>query len=99
MSESKLKFTKVMNLNLNEDRSSEKISDLLMQLKKQGFEEIRITIEGSSNNLLKNAGFNINLFERIKTTQDLPDWVVYDLMESSGKLKGTHFDERLNNAD
>jgi hypothetical protein len=99
MSESKLKFTKVMNLNLNEDRSSEKISDLLMQLKKQGFEEIRITIEGSSNNLLKNAGFNIKLFERIKNTQDLPDWVVYDLIESSGKLKGTHFDGRLKNAD
>ena len=99
MSEGHLKFTKVMNLNLNEYKSSEKILNLLMELKKQGFEEIKITIEGSSNNLLKKAGFNIKLFERIKTTQDLPDWVVYDLIESSGKLKGTYFDRELKNAD
>jgi len=99
MSEGHLKFTKVMNLNLNEYKSSEKILNLLMELKKQGFEEIKITIEGSSNNRVKNAGFNIKLFERIKTTQDLPDWVVYDLIESSGKLKGTYFDRELKNAD
>jgi len=99
MNEGHLKFTKVMNLNLNEYKSSEKILNLLMELKKQGFEEIKITIEGSSNNRVKNAGFNIKLFERIKTTQDLPDWVVYDLIESSGKLKGTYFDRELKNAD
>jgi len=99
MSESKLNLVKMMNINLNEDKPSEKISDLLKDLKKQGLEEIKITIEGSSNNLLKKAGFNIKLFERIKTKQDLPDWVVYDLIESSGKLKGTHFNSRIKNAD
>ena len=71
----------------------------LKLLKKHGIEEVKITIEGSSNDLVKNAGFNIKLFERIKTQQDLPDWVVYDLIESSGKLKGTHFDRQLKNAD
>ena len=88
-----------MNLDLNKDKPSEKISDLLKELKKQGFEEIKITIEGSSINLLKKAGFNIKLFEQIKTKQDLPDWVVYDLIESSGKLKGTDFNVRLKNAE
>ena len=99
MSESKLKFTKVLNLTLNEDKFSEKISDMLIEFKKQGFEEIKITIKGSSNNLLEKAGFNIKLFEQIKTRQDLPDWVVYDLIESSGKLKDTHFERRLKNAE
>lgn len=99
MSEDQLKFTKVMNLNLNDYKSSEKISNLLMDLKKQGFDEIKITIEGSLNNLVKNAGFNIKLFERIKTTQNLPDWVVYDLIESCGKLKGTLFNRQLKNVD
>jgi hypothetical protein len=99
MSESKLKYVKVINLNLNEDKSSEKISELVKDLRKKGFEELQLTIEGSIINLLEKAGFSIKLFEQIKTKQDLPDWVVYDLIESSGKLKGTDFLGRLKNAD
>lgn len=99
MSESKLKYSKVINLNLNEGKPSEKISKLVKDLKKKGFEEIQLTIEGSNIDLLKKAGFSIRLFERIKAKQDLPDWVVYDLIESSGKLKGTDFLGRLKNAE
>ena len=99
MIESKLKYVKVINLNLNEDKSSEKISELVKDLRKKGFEEIQLTIEGSIISLLKKAGFSIKLFERIKAKQDLPDWFVYDLIESSGKLKGTDFLGRLKNAD
>ena len=99
MSKRKLNNIKVMNLNLTEEKISGKISVLVKDFKKQGFEEIKITIEGSAKNILKKAGFNIKLFERIKTKQDLPDWVVYDLIESSGKLKGTDFNERLKNAE
>ena len=99
MSESKLKYVKVINLNINKDKSSEKISELVKDLRKKGFEELQLTIEGSIINLLEKAGFSIKLFEQIKTKQDLPDWVVYDLIESSGKLKGTDFLGRLKNAD
>ena len=99
MSESKLKYVKVINLNINEDKSSEKISELVKDLRKKGFEELQLTIEGSIINLLEKAGFSIKLFEQIKAKQDLPDWVVYDLIESSGKLKGTDFLGRLKNAD
>ncbi len=99
MSETKLNNVKVLNLNLSGEKIYEKISDLVKDLKKEGFEEIEITIQGSTKNKLKKAGFNIKLFERIKTKQDLPDWVVYDLIESSGKLKDTDFNRRLKNAE
>lgn len=95
MNNSKLTDVKVINLNLNEDKTTENISRLLEELREKGFEQIQITIKGSAEDLLKNSGHSIKLFERIKTGQNLPDWVVYDLIESSGKLKDTDFNERL----
>jgi hypothetical protein len=99
MSESKLNTVKVLNINLNEDESSVQFSESVNDLKKQGFEKIQVTIEGSIKDLLKKSGYSIELFERIRTKQDLPDWVIYDLFEVSGKLKGTNINNRLKNVE
>ena len=98
MNENKLNNIKVTNINLSKNKTSEQISELMKDLKKQGFKEIEITIKGSPKNLLKKPGLDIMIFKRIKNKQDLPDWVIYDLIESSGKLKGTDFNRRLKNA-
>ena len=99
MSESRLNTIKVLNINLNEDKSSVQFLESVNDLKKQGFEKVQVTIEGSIRDLLKKSGYSIELFERIKNKQDLPDWVIYDLFEVSGKLKGTNINSRLKNAE
>ena len=99
MNKSKLTEIKLINIDLNEDKTSEKISKLLEELRKKGYKELQVSIKGSTEDLLKNTGYSIQLFERIRAKQNIPDWVVYDLIESSGKLKNTDFNERLKNEE
>jgi hypothetical protein len=94
-----LNTVKVLNINLNEDESSVQFSESVNDLKKQGFEKIKVTIEGSIKDLLKKSGYSSEVFERIRNKQDLPDWVIYDLFEVSGKLKVTNINNRLKNGE
>jgi hypothetical protein len=90
---------KEINLKLNEEEISEKLLIMVNELREKGFDEIQLTVKGSIEELIKKAGFSTEVFKRIKNEQDLPDWVVYDLIESTGKLKNTDFSKRLRNAD
>ncbi len=88
MDENKLGTIKEFKLNLN--KSNDKtIGMVISELKNLGFEEVNVKIEGRVEDLLKKSGYSIDVFHRVKKKQDLPDWVVYDLIDSSGKLQGT----------
>ncbi|MBT8379342.1 MAG: hypothetical protein KJN64_08935 [Ignavibacteria bacterium] len=97
MSENKLVRNKTLNLNLSDNKTLEEISGTLKEMRKQGFEKVRITIEASINDLLEKNNYSVDLFNKIKETQDLPDWVVYDFIETDGILKNNEFENRLKN--
>jgi hypothetical protein len=46
---------------------------------------------------LKKSGLDKEVFKKIKDVQDLPDWVVINLMMAAGKLKESKFKLRLLN--
>jgi len=56
-----------------------------------------IDIKASPKEELKNSGLDNQVFRRIKEIQDLPDWVVINLMLAAGKLKESNYKERLFN--
>jgi hypothetical protein len=99
MNENKKNTLKIMDISLDESNMIEKVSESIKELKDQGFEKIKLTLEGSFEDKLKKSGYSPDLFNRIKFKQDLPDSVVYDLIESCGKLKGTDFESRLKDGE
>jgi hypothetical protein len=93
MNDENLNTIKEFKLNLKESGRDEILSKMISEIKNLGFTEIKVKIEGDVRDLLEKTGYSIDVFNRIKSTQDLPDWVVYDLIDSSGKLNKLSINE------
>ena len=63
----------------------------IIKLVNSGYKTVTIKILGSSKQASLNLGNSEKLFDNIKKTQSLPDNVVYDFLESKGKLCGSDF--------
>jgi enolase len=99
MSENKLNTIKELKLNLTELNAKEILAEAIDEFRHKGFDNIAIKIESSATDLIKKSGYDMESYNQIKELQNLPGWVVYDLIHSSGKLKGTGFNERVTNAE
>jgi hypothetical protein len=82
-------------LDLNDESSLKMIQDSLAELKKKGYSKVNIEIKTSPEQELQKLNIDEKLFNKIKETQELPDWVVIKLIQASGKLKNTNFNERF----
>jgi DNA-binding protein YbaB len=82
-------------LDLNDESSLKMIQDSLAELRKKGYSKVNIEIKTSPEQELQKLNIDEKLFNKIKETQELPDWVVIKLIQASGKLKNTNFNERF----
>jgi len=86
-----------LQVNLDEEKSVRLVAEQLSELKKNGYKQVTIEIKVASEQELERFELDIATFERIKNTQELPDWVVINLMLAGGKLKGTKYKARVFN--
>jgi hypothetical protein len=91
MNEKELIGLESLDLDLNNESSFKIIQDSLAELKKKGYSKVNIEIKTSPEQELKKSNLDEKLFNKIKETQELPDWVVINLLQASGKLKNTNF--------
>ena len=97
MSNRELIEIKSLQIDLKNDNSAEYIEQTLAELRNKGYESVTIEINTSTEEELKKSGLDWGVFKKIKDTQDLPDWVVINLMLTAGKLKGSEFKLELFN--
>ena len=97
MSEKKLIDIKSFQIDLNDENSTEIFAQTLDELKNKGYKSVIIEIKTSTEEELKKSDLDIEVFKKIKNVQDLPDWVVINLMLAAGKLKESKFNLRLLN--
>ena len=91
MNEKELIDIKSLHIDLDDENSVKLIDQTLHELKNKGYDRITIEIRTSTEQELKKSDLDIEVFKKIKETQDLPDWVVIKLMLAAGKLKESKF--------
>lgn len=91
MSNKELIEIKSLQINLKDENSTKVFSQTLAELKNKGYESVTIEIKTSAEEELKKSELDMKVFKKIKDTQELPDWVVINLMLAAGKLKGSKF--------
>lgn len=91
MNEKELIDIKSLQINLIDENSTDLLTQTLAELKNKGYDSVTIEIKTSTKEELKKSGLDIAVFKKIKDTQDLPDWVVINLMLAAGKLEGSKF--------
>jgi hypothetical protein len=86
---------------MNEDKYSEIISfdskikengeieiprDKLLAVLQKGYKDIKVYIFGDSKKTAIELGYDVNLFDRIKEIQSIPDSVVLGFLKAKGSL-------------
>ncbi|MCW8810499.1 MAG: hypothetical protein OQJ93_12730 [Ignavibacteriaceae bacterium] len=97
MIEKELIELKSLQIDLDDEKSIKLFVETLNELKNKGYDKLKIEIKTSTEQELIKSDLDIEVFKKIKETQDLPDWVVINLMLASGKLKESKFKLRLPN--
>jgi hypothetical protein len=97
MSEKELIDIKSFQIDLNDENSTEIFAQTLDELKNRGYKSVTIEIKTSTEEELKKSDLDIEVFKKIKNVQDLPDWVVINLMMAAGKFNESKFKLRLLN--
>lgn len=82
---------KSLQIDLDDEKSVKLFAETLNELKNKGYDKVKIEIKTSTEQELKKSDLDIEVFKKIKETQDLPDWVVINLMLAGGKLKESKF--------
>jgi len=97
MIEKELIELKSLQIDLDDEKSIKLFAETLYELKNKGYDKVKIEIKTSTEQELKKSDLDIEVFKKIKETQDLPDWVVINLMLAGGKLVESKFKLRLLN--
>lgn len=97
MIEKELIELKSLQIDLDDEKSIKLFAETLNELKNKGYDRVKIEIKTSTEQELKKSDLDIEVFKKIKETQDLPDWVVINLMLAGGKLRESKFKLRLLN--
>ena len=97
MDEKELIELKSLVIDLNNESSENLLSQTLKELKNNGYKSVTVNIKTSPEQELKKSQIDIELFEKIKEVQELPDWVVINFILAAGKLKKSNFRNRISN--
>jgi len=97
MIEKELIELKSLQIDLDDEKSIKLFAETLNELKNKGYDKVKIEIKTSTEQELKKSDLDLEVFKKIKETQDLPDWVVINLMLAGGKLRESKFKLRLLN--
>lgn len=86
-----------LKIDLKDKNSINSLTEKISDLKKSGYGKVMISIKTSPVEEAKIANLDIDLFEKIKSVQELPDFVVINLLQAAGKLKESNFKDRFKN--
>ena len=84
-------------IDLKDENSVNSLNGKISDLKKSGYSKVMVSIKTSSGEEAKVADLDIEIFDKIKSVQELPDFVVINLLQAAGKLKEKNFKERFKN--
>jgi hypothetical protein len=87
MNEENATKLKSFEINLEDETYHELLNKELLALRDKGISNITVTIKGSVKEIAKELKVDLNVFNKIRTTQDLPDWVVLDLLRTKGAIR------------
>jgi len=91
------KEIKSLIIDLNDRSYDNAISAKVEELKRAGISTVNLEIQNSADQNVNNLQLDIELFSKIKTIQDLPDWVIIKLILADGKLNKTDLKRRVLN--
>jgi hypothetical protein len=94
---SKVTELKTFFIDLNDRSSDNTISDSIAELKNYGYSQVNLEVKTSTEQEVIKMQVDIDLFQRIKEIQEIPDWVIIKLIMDCGKLKDSSFKERITN--
>lgn len=97
MSKDEMIELKSLVIDLSKEGEINLLSHTLLELKEKGYSQIKLNIKADPEIELKNSKLDIQVLNGIKETQDLPEWVVINLMYAAGKLKESDFKNRFIN--
>ena len=90
------KESKTLFIDLNDRSSDNPISEKTKELKNSGQSKVQLEVKNSPDCEIQNLQLDVDLFTKIKSVQELPDWVIIRLILAEGKLKGSKFLEQIN---
>ena len=70
-------------------------SERFIELKEKGFSEIQISVYGNARKAAIEMGYDLELFEKIRSIQSLPENVVFDFLKTRGILFKSKFEKRI----
>ena len=97
MNKTENKEFKSLFIDLNDRSDDNAISVKVEELKRSGNSTVNLEIQNSADQNVNNFQLDVDLFSKIKTIQNLPDWVIIKLILADGKLNDTDFKKRVLN--
>ena len=97
MNEKELIDLKSLVIDLNDHSSVNLLTQTFNELKNNGYTSVTVDIKTSPEQELNKSQIDIELFRKIKEVQELPDWVVINLILAAGKLKNSNLKSRISN--
>ena len=97
MNEKELIELKSLVIDLNDHSSVNLLTQTFNELKNNGYTSVTVDIKTSPEQELNKSQIDIELFRKIKEVQELPDWVVINLILAAGKLKNSNLRSRISN--
>jgi len=95
MDKNELIELKSMVIDLNDKNSVSSVSQIFTELKNSGYSQVTVNIKTSPGQELNKSQIDLELFDKIKAVQELPDLVVINLILAAGKLKERSFGKQL----
>ncbi|MCW8804208.1 MAG: hypothetical protein OQK57_07415 [Ignavibacteriaceae bacterium] len=95
MDKNELIELKSLVIDLNDQNSVSSMVQTFAELKNSGYSQVTVDIKTSPEQELNKSQLDLELFSKIKAVQELPDWVVINLILAAGKLKDSSFKERI----
>ncbi|MCF8261318.1 MAG: hypothetical protein K9J12_11125 [Melioribacteraceae bacterium] len=86
---------RTISAKISDSGSIEYDLSVFQKLKKDGFEKIEMRIYGDALTAVKSEGLNIEAFNSISKTQNLPPSVVYYFLKAKGELRKGLLSERI----
>lgn len=80
---------------LNDKQAENLLSKKLDKIKGSGEDRVTLELINVSSRMPQNLELDVEMFSRIKETQELPDWVIVKLLLADKSLSGSDFEERF----
>ena len=86
-----------ISIDLNDRNSDKVISEKLSELKNEGNSHVDLEVINWLPEKIQKMKINVDLFKKIKTIQELPDWVIIKILLTEGVLENKDFNKRIVN--